>query len=78
MNAKVFDFFPLSVIKDKIELEPTEKKEIINSILNSEKETQEINKRKHDAWLGDTRGHEFLLKNECGRIRDKIIYLIII
>ena len=63
MDAQVFDLFPLSVLKDKILLSANEKKQIINRIFESEKETENINKRKNDAWLGDTRGHEYLLKH---------------
>ena len=62
MDAQVFDLFPLSVLKDKILLSPKEKQEIVNNVLESEKETQDITKRKSDAWLGDTRGLEYLLK----------------
>ena len=63
MDAQVFDLFPLSVLKDKILLSANEKQQIINHIFESEKETENINKRKNDAWLGDTRGHEYLLKH---------------
>ena len=63
MGAQVFDLFPLSVLKDKILLSANEKQQIINHIFESEKETENINKRKNDAWLGDTRGHEYLLKH---------------
>ena len=63
MDAQVFDLFPLSVLKDKILLSANEKQQIINHIFESEKETDNINKRKNDAWLGDTRGHEYLLKH---------------
>ena len=63
MNAVVFDFFPLSVFKDKIEISEKEKNIIIDFIFTSEKETKNIKQRKGDAWLGDTKGHEYLFKN---------------
>ena len=63
MSAEVFDLFPLSVLKDKILLPPKEKQEIIDHIFSLEKETENIQKRKNDAWLGDTRGQEFFLKH---------------
>ena len=63
MNAKFLDLFPLSVFQDKIFLSQDDKKEIINHIFAVEKDTQNITKRKQDAWLGDTRGQEFLLKH---------------
>ena len=58
MDAKIFDFFPLTVLKDKIEISQKEKHKIIDFIFSSEKETKHITQRKGDAWLGDTRGHE--------------------
>ena len=63
MTAEVFDFFPLSVFKDKIVLSAKEKNNIKKFILDSELKSKNITKRKGDAWLGDTRGQEFLLKN---------------
>ena len=77
MNSKVFDFFPLTVLRDKIVISQKEKNKIINFILNSEKETKNITKRKGDAWLGDTRGHEYLFKNPimkklAGLVSEKI------
>ena len=63
MNAEVFDLFPLSVFKDKIEIAQKEKDRIIKFIFNSEQETKNFKQRKGDAWLGDTKGHEYLFKN---------------
>ena len=63
MNAEIFDLFPLTVFKDKIEISQKEKNKIIEFIFNSEKETKHIKQRKGDAWLGDTKGHEYLFKN---------------
>ena len=63
MNAEFFDLFPLTVFKDKIKISQNEKNKILDFIFNSEKETKEIKKRKGDAWLGDTKGHEYLFKN---------------
>ena len=73
MQPEVFDLFPLSVFKDKIVLSSNEKKEIIDHIFKIEKETQNINKRKNDAWLGDTKGHEFLLKDPIMKNLAKLI-----
>jgi len=63
MKPEIFDLFPLSVFKDKILLQPNEKQEILEYIFDMEKKTENLDKRKYDAWLGDTKGHEFLLKN---------------
>ena len=62
MVPEVFDFFPLTIFKDKIKVPQKEKKEIIKFIFNSENESKNIPKRKGDAWLGDTRGQEYLFK----------------
>ena len=62
MTSEVFDFFPLTIFKDKIIISQKEKNEIINFIFNSENEGKKIQKRKGDAWLGDTRGQEYLFK----------------
>ena len=59
-----YDFFPLTVFKDKILLEQKNKKEIIEYIFKIEKNTKDNSvKRKNDAWLGNSQGHDFLFKN---------------
>ena len=77
MSSEVFDFFPLTIFKDKIIISQKEKNEIINFIFNSENEGKKIQKRKGDAWLGDTRGQEYLfkvpiMKNLSNLISEKI------
>ena len=63
MSSEVFDFFPLTIFKDKIIIPQKEKNELINFIFKSENEGKKIQKRKGDAWLGDTRGQEYLFKS---------------
>ena len=63
MNAKFIDLFPLLVFQDKIILSQSEKQIIIDFILNNENVTKDIKKRKEDAWLGDTKGQEYLFKS---------------
>ena len=63
MTAQVFDLFPLSIFKDKIDLSKEEKKEIIDFILESENTTRHLKQREGNAWLGDTKGHEYIFKN---------------
>ena len=63
MKTEIYDLFPLSVVKDKILLSSSDKKELTELIFGIEKETKDINKNQYTAWLGDTRGHEFLFKN---------------
>ena len=62
MSSEVFDFFPLTIFKDKIIISQKDKNELINFIFNSENEGKKMQKRKGDAWLGDTRGQEYLFK----------------
>ena len=63
MKTEIYDLFPLSVVKDKILLPSSEKRELTELIFGIEKKTKDINKNQYTAWLGDTRGHEFLFKN---------------
>ena len=64
MNSKVFDFFPLSVLRDQIIIPEKEKKQVIDFIFKTEEQSQVFNRRKGDAWLGDTKGQEYLFKNK--------------
>ena len=73
MEQQVFDLFPLSVLKDKIILSSKEKKELVEHIFNIEKETKNMEKRKTDAWLGDTKGHEYFLKNPKMKKLSKLV-----
>tara|TARA_Y100001960_G_C14721459_1_gene852617 strand:+ start:1038 stop:1727 length:690 start_codon:yes stop_codon:yes gene_type:complete len=64
MTHKLIDIFPLTVFQDKISIPHNEKKKIVDFIFKSEKETENSKKRKGDAWLGDTKGHEYLFHNK--------------
>ena len=63
MKAEIFDFFPLTIFKDKIVISEKEKKKITEFILKTAKEPDNLDKKKGDAWLGDIRGHEYLFTN---------------
>jgi hypothetical protein len=74
MNAVFFDLFPLSVFQDKIILSQDEKNKLIDYIFKTEENTKKIKKiSKDDAWLGDSKGHEFLLKNSIMQKLEKLI-----
>lgn len=74
MNAVFFDLFPLSVFQDKIILSNDEKNKLIDYIFKTEEETKRIKKvSENDAWLGDSKGHEFLLKNPLMQKLEKLI-----
>jgi len=62
MDPQVFDLFPLTVFKDKIDILENEKNQIIKFILDTENKTNN-DKKKGDAWLGDTKGQEYIFKN---------------
>jgi len=59
---KVYDIFPLSILKGKIIINDQEKIELKNHILDTEINFNE-NKKKDYAWLGDNNGQEFLFHN---------------
>ena len=64
MSAAFIDMFPLSVLQDKILISDEDKKNMIKYVLNLEKENPNTKKISNDdAWLGDTKGNEFLFKN---------------
>ena len=46
MAAEVFDFFPLTIFKDKISISKKEKEKIRKYILDSELESKKVIKRK--------------------------------
>ncbi len=60
---KIYNLFPLTVMKDTIFLEDLEKKSLISEIKKMKKENKEI-KKSLNAWTGDTNGHEFLFSND--------------
>ena len=77
MSSEVFDFFPLTIFKDKIIISQKEKNKLIDFIFDSENEGKKFQKRKGDAWLGDTRGQEYLftapiMNNLVNLVSDKI------
>ena len=65
--SKFVHIFPLSVYRDTIAIPAAYKAELVNSILQSEAESQADKPGETSAWLGDTSGHEFLFQNELGR-----------
>ena len=56
--------FPLSVFRDRIDLEPSYKQELIQSIFEMEDQSTAQKRNSSAAWLGDTSGHEFLFQHE--------------
>ena len=63
--GQIFNFFPLSVLKSKIELSDEKKKKMIEEILVMEKKSKNIEyKNQSSAWTGDTQGFEFIHNNQ--------------
>jgi uncharacterized protein (TIGR02466 family) len=54
--------FPLSVYRDKIELDDPYKRQLVELILGMETAADRSEKLAHSAWLGDTQGFEFLFQ----------------
>ena len=77
MKPQILELFPLTIFSDQILMSESERKKIIQHILNVEKKTENIKKSEDDAWVGDRKGDEFLLKkkimhNLANLIGDKI------
>lgn len=62
MKSQIIDLFSLTILTDQIQLPLNEKAKIIDYILNIEKKSADIQNKKGDAWVGDRKGQEFLLK----------------
>tara|TARA_B100000029_G_C17494023_1_gene930180 strand:+ start:188 stop:886 length:699 start_codon:yes stop_codon:yes gene_type:complete len=61
--SKIYNFFPLSIYRDKIELPENTKKEMIEEIITMKKTSDKGLKPPQNAWTGDTHGYEYLFKN---------------
>ena len=66
--SQIYNFFPLSIYRDKIKLSPENKKEMIEEIVKMKKDSDKGFKPAQNAWTGDTHGHEYLFKNEKFKI----------
>ena len=62
--SQIYNFFPLSIYRDKIELPEKNKKEMIEEIIKMKKDSDKGLKPIQNAWTGDTHGHEYLYNNE--------------
>ena len=62
--SQIYNFFPLSIYREKIKLPEKNKKEMIEEILKMKKDSDKGLKPDQNAWTGDTHGHEYLFKNE--------------
>ena len=62
--SNIYNFFSLSIYRDKIKLSEKNKKEMVEEILKMKKDSDKGLKPIQNAWTGDTHGHEYLYKNE--------------
>ena len=62
--SKIYNFFPLSIYRGKIELPKNIKKEMIDEIIIIKKTSDNGSKPPQNAWTGDTHGHEYLFQNK--------------
>ena len=60
----LINLFPLTILKDKIDISDDEKALMINEIRDMKKNSKNTNyQTKTNAWTGDTQGYEFIHKN---------------
>ena len=71
----LINLFPLTIIKDKIEVGEKDKNVMINEIRDMKKNSKNLRyQTKSNAWTGDTQGFEFIHKNKkFKKLFDEII-----
>jgi uncharacterized protein (TIGR02466 family) len=60
--GRFLSVFALSIFRDKIALDPAYKAELVQAVLDMERAAAPQRKSATAAWLGDTRGYEFLFQ----------------
>ena len=61
MTSKIFNFFPLTILKSKIDLPKDKKDLMIKKIFEMEENSKnKFYKNEKSSWTGDTQGFEFL------------------
>ena len=62
--GQIFNFFPLSILKSKIEFSEEKKKKMLDEIFNMEKKSKNNEyKNQTSSWTGDTQGFEYIHNN---------------
>ena len=61
--SKIYNFFPLSIYRGKIEL-PENTKEMVKEIISMKETSDQGLKPSQNAWTGDTHGYEYLFQNK--------------
>ena len=60
---KIFNLFPLTILKDTISIEETDREILVNEIKKMKQKDNNENYSSY-AWTGDTKGYEFLFENK--------------
>ena len=67
--SQIFNFFPLSVLKSKINLTSDQKQKMIDEVFSMEKKSKNLDyKNQTSSWTGDTQGFEYLHNNQVFNI----------
>ena len=62
--SQIFNFFPLSVLKSKVDLSVQQKKKMLDEIFDMEKKSKNSEyKNQTSSWTGDTQGFEYIHNN---------------
>ena len=62
--GQIFNFFPLSILKSKIEFSEEKKKKMLDEIFDMEKKSKNNEyKNQTSSWTGDTQGFEYIHNN---------------
>ena len=70
----IINLFPLTIIKDKINMNDNEKVKMIEEIRLMKKNSKNKDyQTQSNAWTGDTQGYEFIHKNKSfGKLFEEI------
>ena len=62
--SKIYNFFPLSIYRGKIELPENTKIDMVKEIISMKETSDQGLKPSQNAWTGDTHGYEYLFQNK--------------
>ena len=74
---KIFNLFPLTILKDTISIEETDREILVNEIKKMKQKDNNENYSSY-AWTGDTKGYEFLFENKLFKDLSKKISNVIL
>ncbi len=74
---KIFNLFPLTILKDTISIKETDREILVNEIKKMKQKDNNENYSSY-AWTGDTKGYEFLFENKLFKDLSKKISNVIL